>query len=125
MNKRSVIRRLWAGLYDLAMVAGMGFVLMFPFGAFEGEEAYYFWQIVLRVIGLIIAGFVVLNGVNLVRGKPTWGQRFAGSSTAADSGDAKRGFFGLLGRLLLIILLSASPFIAIVAEMILGRLANF
>ena len=124
MTKRSVIRRLWAGIYDLAMAAGMGFVLMFPFGAFEGEEAYYFWQIVLRVIGLIIAGFVVVNGINLVRGRPTLDQRFAGSGTGPDGGDAKRGFFGLLGRLLLIALISASPFFALIAEMMTGRFAH-
>ena len=61
MKKAGIIRKVTAFGLDIGMSAGAGFLLMWPLGTFEVQEAYEFNQIILRIIFLIVASFLIMR----------------------------------------------------------------
>ena len=115
------IRRILAIALDIGTGAGMGFILMWPLGTFESHEAYTAGQATLRIIGLIVAGFVVLNAWSLWRKRPSLGRRIMGFGTAENGADKPVRWWAIVLRIVATIILSALPFVLLVVSLMWER----
>ena len=120
-RRNSRTRRFFSGMLDLGIAAGIGFALMWPLGVFEGEAAYVRNQIILRILGLILGGFVLANGWLLLKHGQTFGRKVYGIPSRANPDPAYVAVWKLFIRTTLLLILAASPFIALVINLFFLR----
>jgi hypothetical protein len=122
MKKAGIIRKVTAFGLDIGMSAGAGFLLMWPLGTFEVQEAYEFNQIILRIIFLIVASFLIMNGWWLMEGRPTLGRRVMSIGTGTGGADRRLSWWMGTLRVILVVILSLTPMLVLFAGGIIIRI---
>ena len=72
-------RHILAIWLNLVITAGVAFVIMWPLGVFEGQEAYGREQFLPRLLALLTGSFLLANGWLLLKRRQTLGGKIVGT----------------------------------------------
>ena len=102
-------RRLFAAIFDVLLTMGVAFLAMWPLGTFEHESAYEPIQIVMRIFGLLLGSYLIVNGWTLIKHGQTVGKKLMRIQIVGHSDGQPVPLWKLLIRAFLPIAIMAYP----------------
>jgi uncharacterized RDD family membrane protein YckC len=108
-------RRLVAALLDLAIVGLVAFIIMWPLGLFEHEQAYERTQLLIRLFLLLGGSYVLVNGWWLHKRGQTVGKRIMGLQIVNFDNGRLLPFWRLLLRALVPLAMLTQPLLMLLA----------
>ena len=116
------IRRFSAFLLDLGIAASIGFIIMWPLGAFEGQEAFVRNQIILRIIGLFIGGYLIAHGWLWFKHRLTLGNRIMAIGNGTTIADKPLAWWKAILRCILVVVAAIAPLATLILNLMWARL---
>jgi len=121
VTRAGYIRRFIAFLLDIGIAASIGFIIMWPLGTFEGQEAFYRNQVILRIVGLLVGGYILAHGWLLFKNRMTWGRRIMAIGNGRDIADKPLAWWKAILRIIAVFILAIAPLAALILNLMWAR----
>ena len=108
-------RRLGAAVIDFSVTGTVAFVLIWPTGIFENQEAYVASHFVMRMMVLLCGTYVLVNGWLLYKNGQTVGKRLLGIRIVQQSDNQLLPYWSLLLRGFVVLAALSTPWIFLLA----------